>query len=123
MNVSLSSLRTRAHLSWRTGKHLHVLHVLPTYSTCSYPGNQDTTIYAALSESDLDSIRHSCNVYNVCFQPSPVRRSLLHMSRALSRFVLSLQAQLHFGLRTHLDFVSELSKILFYIFALVQRHL
>ena len=34
----ISSLRIRAHLSWRTGKHLHVLHVLWTYSTCSYPG-------------------------------------------------------------------------------------
>ena len=33
-----SSLRIRAHLSWRTGKHLHVLHVLRTYSTCSHPG-------------------------------------------------------------------------------------
>ena len=32
------SLRIRAHLSWRTGKHLHVLHVLRTYSTCSNPG-------------------------------------------------------------------------------------
>ena len=32
------SLRIRAHLSWRTGKHLHVLHVLRTYSMCSYPG-------------------------------------------------------------------------------------
>merc|ERR1711911_321874 len=42
------SLRTGAHLSWRTGKHLHVLHVLRTYSTCSYPGYQDTTTYAAL---------------------------------------------------------------------------
>ena len=38
MNTWLSSLRIRAHLSWRTGKHLHVLHVLRTYSTCSYPG-------------------------------------------------------------------------------------
>ena len=38
MNIWLSSLRIRAHLSWRTGKHLHVLHVLRTYSTCSYPG-------------------------------------------------------------------------------------
>ena len=37
MNIWLSSLRIRAHLSWRTGKHLHVLHVLRTYSTCSYP--------------------------------------------------------------------------------------
>ena len=27
MNIWLSSLRIRAHLSWRTGKHLHVLHV------------------------------------------------------------------------------------------------
>ena len=50
-------------------------------------------------------------------------RSLLHRFRALSHFVLSLQAQLHFGLRTHFDFVSELSMILFCIFALVQRHL
>ena len=38
----------RAHLSRRTGKHLHVLHVLRTYPTCSYPGYQDTTTYAAL---------------------------------------------------------------------------
>ena len=38
MNFWLSSLRIRAHLCWRTGKHLHVLHVLRTYSTCSYPG-------------------------------------------------------------------------------------
>ena len=38
MNIWLSSLRIRAHLSWRTRKHLHVLHVLRTYSTCSYPG-------------------------------------------------------------------------------------
>ena len=37
MNIWLSSLRIRAHLSWRTGKHLHVLHVLRTYSTRSYP--------------------------------------------------------------------------------------
>ena len=29
-------------------KHLHVLHVLRTYSTCSCPGQQDTTTYAAL---------------------------------------------------------------------------
>ena len=48
MNIWISSLRIRAHLSWRTGKHLHVLHVLLTYSTCSYPGYQDTTTYAAL---------------------------------------------------------------------------
>ena len=38
MNIWLSSLRIRAHLSWRTGKHLHVLHLLRTYSTYSYPG-------------------------------------------------------------------------------------
>ena len=37
MNIWLSSLRIRPHLSWRTGKHLHVLHVLRTYSTCLYP--------------------------------------------------------------------------------------
>ena len=37
-NIWLSSLRIRAHLSWRTQKHLHVLHVLWTYSTCLYPG-------------------------------------------------------------------------------------
>ena len=48
MDIWLSSLRIRAHLSWRTGKHLHVPHVLQTYSTCSYPGYQDTTTYAAL---------------------------------------------------------------------------
>ena len=48
MNIWLSSLKIRAHLSWRTGKHLHVLHVLRTYSTCSCPGQQDTTTYAAL---------------------------------------------------------------------------
>ena len=36
INIWLSSLRIRAHLSWRTGKHLHALHdVLWTYSTCS----------------------------------------------------------------------------------------
>ena len=49
MNIWLSSLKIRAHLSWRTGKHLHVLHVLRTYSTCSCPGQQDTTTYAALA--------------------------------------------------------------------------
>ena len=48
MNIWLSSLRIRAHLSWRTGKHLQVLHVLRTYSTCSCPGQQDTKTYAAL---------------------------------------------------------------------------
>jgi len=48
MNIWLNSLRIRAHLSWRTGKHLHFLHVLRTYSTCSCPGQQDTTTYAAL---------------------------------------------------------------------------
>ena len=49
MNIWLSSLKIRAHLSWRTGKHLHVLHVLRTCSTCSYPGYQDTATYAALT--------------------------------------------------------------------------
>ena len=38
MNIWLSSLRIRAHLSWRTGKHLYVLHVLRIYPTCSHPG-------------------------------------------------------------------------------------
>ena len=42
--TSVSSLRIRTHLSWRTGKHLHVLHVLQTYSTCSYPGHPVTWI-------------------------------------------------------------------------------
>ena len=51
MNIWLSSLRIRAHLSWRTGKHLHVLHVLRTYSTCLCPGYQDTTTYAALART------------------------------------------------------------------------
>ena len=50
MNIWLSSLRIRAHLSWRTRKRLHVLYVLRTYSTCSYPGYQDTTTYAALCD-------------------------------------------------------------------------
>ena len=42
------------HLSWRTGKHLHVFHVLhvthvlQTYSMFSHPGLQDGTISAAL---------------------------------------------------------------------------
>ena len=49
------SLRIRAHLCWRTGKHLHVLHVLRTYPTCSYPGYQDTTTYAALPGLNCDS--------------------------------------------------------------------
>ena len=53
MNIWLSSLRIRAHLSWRTGKHLHVLHVLRPYPTCSYPGYQDTTTYAALVERSV----------------------------------------------------------------------
>ena len=53
MNIWLSSLKIRAHLSWRTGKHLHVLHVLRTYSTCSCPGQQDTTTYAALIASGV----------------------------------------------------------------------
>ena len=53
MNIWLSSLRIRAHLSWRTGKHLHVLHVLRTYSTCLYPGYQDTTTYAALEKENM----------------------------------------------------------------------
>ena len=52
MNIWLSSLKIRAHLSWRTGKHLHVLHVLRTCSTCSCPGQQDTTTYAALLMTD-----------------------------------------------------------------------
>ena len=38
MNIWLGSLRIRAHLSERTGKHLHILHVFRTYSTCSHPG-------------------------------------------------------------------------------------
>ena len=54
MNIWLSSLKIRAHLSWRTGKHLHVLHVLRTCSTCSYPGYQDTTTYAALAVRALN---------------------------------------------------------------------
>ena len=52
MNIWLSSLKIRAHLSWRTGKHLHVLHVLRTCSTCSCPGQQDTTTYAALAQHE-----------------------------------------------------------------------
>ena len=57
MNIWLSSLRIRAHLSWRTGKHLHVLHVLRTYSTCSCPGQQDTTTYAALPNNTFGKVQ------------------------------------------------------------------
>ena len=56
MNIWLSSLRIRAHLSWRTRKHFHVLHVLQTYSTCSCPGQQDTTTYAALIQPNPPAI-------------------------------------------------------------------
>ena len=56
MNIWLSSLKIRAHLSWRTGKHLHVLHVLRTYSTCSCPGQQDTTTYSALRTGKQNSV-------------------------------------------------------------------
>ena len=37
-NIAHPYLRIRAHLNWRSGKHLHVLHVLRTNSTCSHPG-------------------------------------------------------------------------------------
>ena len=62
MNIWLSSLRIRAHLSWRTGKHLHVLHVLRTYPTCSYPGYQDTTTYAALTSTCIFELKPSKNL-------------------------------------------------------------
>ena len=58
------SLRIRAHLSWRTGKHLHVLHVLRTYPTCSYPGYQDTTTYAALI-GDYDDADQGCIIRSI----------------------------------------------------------
>ena len=76
MNIWLSSLRIRAHLSWRTGKHLHVLYVLRTYSTCSYPGYQDTAIYAALTSAW--SCRASVSPVVCCFHPCHcgVRRPL-----------------------------------------------
>ena len=61
MNIWFSS-QNRAHLGWRTGKHLHVLHVLRTYPTCSYPGYQDTTTYAALPTESLRT-QDSENVY------------------------------------------------------------
>ena len=70
MNVWLSSLRIRAHLSWRTGKHLHVLHVLRTYSTCSYPGYQDTTTYAALASrrpKKSNWREHALAAAQICF--------------------------------------------------------
>ena len=38
MNIFILTSTIRAHLSWRTRKHLHVLHVLWTYSMCSQPG-------------------------------------------------------------------------------------
>ena len=63
MNIWLSSLRIRAHLSWRTGKHLHVLHVLRTYSACSYPGYQDTTTYAALIKATSNVINNMKDLY------------------------------------------------------------
>ena len=67
MNIWWSSLRIRAHLSWRTGKHFHVFHVFRTYSMCSYPRYQDTTTYAALPTTGmtdrppavLKKVRHS----------------------------------------------------------------
>ena len=62
MNIWLSSLRIRAHLSWRTGKHLHVLHVLRTYFTCSYPGYQDTTTYAALMGKIKSLLAWKCHL-------------------------------------------------------------
>ena len=52
-NILLSSLRIRAHLSWRTRKHLHVLHVLRTYSTCSYI--QDSRIAQIMQPCVYDS--------------------------------------------------------------------
>ena len=74
MNIWLSSLKIRAHLSWRTGKHLHVLHVLRTYSTCSCPGQQDTTTYAALhtgptfrSRFTKKQTNNLCQVLVQCF--------------------------------------------------------
>ena len=62
MIIWLSSLRIRAHLIWRTGKHRHVLHVLRTYSTCSHPVWKDgTKIYATLVTllSVLEDLRNS----------------------------------------------------------------
>ena len=64
MNIWLSSLKIRAHLSWRTGKHLHVLHVLRTYPTCSYPGYQDTTTYAASQRWWSFTASITCNASN-----------------------------------------------------------
>ena len=40
--------RTGGHLGWRTGEHIHVTHVLQTYSTFSHPRWQDGTNSAAL---------------------------------------------------------------------------
>ena len=37
-NQSAPKLENRKTPQWRTGEHLHVLHVLRTYSTCSHPG-------------------------------------------------------------------------------------
>ena len=72
MNIWFNSLRIRAHLSWGTGKHLHVLHVLRTYSTCSYPGYQDTTTYAALLYRDRalllhKALAHCSSVFSILF--------------------------------------------------------
>ena len=77
VNIWLSSLRIRAHLSWRTGKHLHVLHVLRTYPTCSYPGYQDTTTYAALPAWRHSYVQALCrrlqNFRSRPQSPSPIK--------------------------------------------------
>ena len=87
MNIWLSSLKIRAHLSWRTGKHLHVLHVLRTYSTCSCPGQQDTTTYAALYLIAAQTMLPNCDSIEKLPYPSEVnslrKRRLLPLSSQL----------------------------------------
>ena len=87
MNIWLSSLKIRAHLSWRTGKHLHVLHVLRTYSTCSYPGYQDTTTYAALVEKGkFNEFPWTVfSTFHVGVQPTLPRSSHSALSWGISR--------------------------------------
>ena len=55
MNIWLRSLRIRAHLNWRTGKHLHVLLVLRTYSTCS-----ELTPHARIPDTRMPQFMQPC---------------------------------------------------------------
>ena len=71
MNIWLSSLRIRAHLSWRTGKNLHVLHVLWTYSRipgyhnlCSPAVNKSQLWYSITRSLPMSSSLLSLSINN-----------------------------------------------------------